>query len=235
MSRLPAQLPLGIGLRDDATFDNYYVARSNTPLVEHLTQQLTSEGEQFLYLWGAPGVGRSHLLQAACHAASDADKRALYLPLDDLGHFPPLMLEDIERLDLVAIDDLECVIGRKRWEEALFHAFNRLRDAGKKLVITASASPRQLNVVLPDLASRLTWGVTFHVHPLENDEERLAALKLRASVRGMQLPDDVGRYILHRGPRDLGELCRAVETLDKASLSAKRKLTIPFVKSALGW
>ncbi|BBI50790.1 hypothetical protein HORIV_32110 [Vreelandella olivaria] len=55
MSRIPAQLPLGIGLRDDATFDNYYVARSNTPLVEHLTQQLTPEGEQFLYLWGAPG------------------------------------------------------------------------------------------------------------------------------------------------------------------------------------
>ncbi|MFB9868136.1 DnaA regulatory inactivator Hda [Vreelandella sulfidaeris] len=234
MSRIPAQLPLGIGLRDDATFDNYYTAQRNVPLVEQLHHQLIPDGEQFLYLWGAPGVGRSHLLQAACHAASDSDKRALYLPLEDLGHFPPLMLEDIERLDIVAIDDLECVIGRKRWEEALFHAFNRLRDAGKKLVIAASASPRQLNVVLPDLASRLTWGVTFHVHPLE-DDERLEALKLRAKVRGMQLPDDVGRYILHRGPRELGELCQAVETLDKASLTAKRKLTIPFVKSALNW
>ncbi|WP_235039488.1 DnaA regulatory inactivator Hda [Vreelandella profundi] len=235
MSRTPAQLPLGIGLRDDATFNNYYAGRANASLVEHVTQQLTAQGEPFLYLWGAPGVGRSHLLQAACHAASDADKRALYLPLGDLGHFPPLMLEDIERLDLVAIDDLECVIGRKRWEEALFHAFNRLRDAGKRLLIVANASPRQLNVQLPDLASRLTWGVTFHVHTLDDDSERLAALKLRASVRGIQLPDDVGRYILHRGPRELGELCRAVETLDKASLTAQRKLTIPFVKSALGW
>ncbi|MDN7133664.1 DnaA regulatory inactivator Hda [Halomonas sp. MC140] len=235
MSRTPAQLPLGIGLRDDATFNNYYAGRANASLLEHVTQQLTAQGEPFLYLWGAPGVGRSHLLQAACHAASDADKRALYLPLSDLGHFPPLMLEDIERLDLVAIDDLECVIGRKRWEEALFHAFNRLRDAGKRLLIVANASPRQLNVQLPDLASRLTWGVTFHVHTLDDDSERLAALKLRASVRGIQLPDDVGRYILHRGPRELGELCRAVETLDKASLTAQRKLTIPFVKSALGW
>ncbi|UYV20453.1 DnaA regulatory inactivator Hda [Halomonas qaidamensis] len=234
MSRLPAQLPLGVGLRDDATFNNYYASQANASLMEYLSRQLKSDAEPFLYLWGAPGSGRSHLLQAACHAASDADKRALYLPLSDLGHFPPLMLEDIECLDLVAIDDLEYVIGRKRWEEALFHAFNRLRDAGKALVIAANTSPRQLDVALPDLASRLTWGVTFHLHPLD-DNERLAALKLRANVRGMQLPDDVGRYIMHRGPRELGELCRALETLDKASLSAKRKLTIPFVKSALNW
>lgn len=234
MSRMPAQLPLGVGLRDDATFDNYYASTANASLVEHLTQQFQPNSEPFIYLWGAPGSGRSHLLQAACHAASDADKRALYLPLADLGHFPPLMLEDIERLDLVAIDDLEYVVGRKRWEEALFHAFNRLRDAGKQLVIASSGAPRQLDVALPDLASRLTWGVTFHLHPL-NDEDRLAALRLRANVRGMQLPDDVGRYILHRGPRELGELCRAIETLDQASLSAKRKLTIPFVKSALNW
>ncbi|PCF94887.1 DnaA regulatory inactivator Hda [Vreelandella nigrificans] len=234
MSRMPAQLPLGVGLRDDATFNNYYVSSANASLVEYFTRQLEPNAEPFLYLWGAPGSGRSHLLQAACNAASDADKRALYLPLADLGHFPPLMLEEIERLDIVAIDDLEYVVGRKRWEEALFHAFNRLRDAGKALVIASSSPPRQLDVVLPDLASRLTWGVTFHLHPLD-DAERLGALKLRAKVRGMQLPDDVGRYILHRGPRDLNELCRALETLDQASLSAKRKLTIPFVKSALNW
>ena len=131
MSREPAQLPLGVGLRDDATFDSFYAPTANASLVEYLTRQLTPGAESYLYLWGAPGSGRSHLLQAACHAASDVDKRALYLPLADLGHFPPLMLEEIERLDLVAIDDLEYVIGRKRWEEALFHAFNRLRDAGK--------------------------------------------------------------------------------------------------------
>lgn len=234
MNRAPAQLPLGVGLRDDATFGNYYPGTDNAALVEQLTRQPGPDGEPYLYLWGASGTGRSHLLQAACHQASDQDARALYLPLADLGHFPPLMLEDIERLDLVAIDDLECVVGRKRWEEGLFHAFNRLRDAGKRLVIAANASPRQLPVLLPDLASRLTWGMTFHMQPLD-DDGRLAALRLRAEVRGMELPDDVARYILHRGPRQLSELCRALDTLDRASLSAKRKLTIPFVKQALGW
>lgn len=233
MSRAPAQLPLGVGLRDDATFANFHPG-PNATLVDRLVHQLDDGGEPFLYVWGASGTGRSHLLQAACHAASDRDRRALYLPLAELGHFPPLMLEEIERLDLVAIDDLERVVGRKRWEEALFHAFNRLRDAGKRLVIAAEAPPRQLPVKLPDLASRLTWGMTFHLQGLD-DAGRLAALQLRARGRGMQLPDEVARYILHRGPRRLDALFETLEALDRASLSAQRKLTIPFIKQALDW
>ncbi|MBN8414296.1 DnaA regulatory inactivator Hda [Halomonas denitrificans] len=233
MSRSPAQLPLGLGLRDDATFENYH-AGGNSPVVECLRQQFEDDGESFLYLWGGEGVGRSHLLQAACHEASGRDFRTLYLPLEELGHFPPLMLEDIERLDLLAIDDLDRVVGRKRWEEALFHAFNRLRDSGKRLVIAADRPPRQLDVQLPDLASRLTWGMTFHLRPL-SDEDRMSALTLRARVRGMEMPGEVARYILHRGPRELGELFRCLDVLDSASLSAQRKLTIPFVKRALDW
>src|SRR5690606_40875175 len=114
MRRAPSQLPLGLGLRDDATFSNFYPGASE-PLVGRLLHQFEADGEPFLYLWGPPGVGRSHLLQAACHQASARDLRTLYLPLEELGHFPPLMLEDVERLDLLAIDDLERVVGRKRW------------------------------------------------------------------------------------------------------------------------
>lgn len=229
----PAQLPLGVGLRDDATFANF-LPRGNAALVAALQAQLDEGGESFIYLWGGEGSGRSHLLQAACHEASARDKRALYLPLDELGHFPPHMLENAEQLDLVVIDDVDRVVGRKRWEEALFYGFNRLRDAGKRLVIAASAAPRQMPVKLPDLASRLRWGMTFQVERLD-DEGRYEALQLRARGRGMQLPDEVTRYILHRGPRRLSELFATLERLDRASLSAQRKLTIPFVKQALGW
>ncbi|WP_227368123.1 DnaA regulatory inactivator Hda [Halomonas sp. M20] len=233
MTSATGQLSLGIGLRDDATFANF-LSRGNETAAATLKRQLDPSGESFVYLWGASSSGRSHLLQAACHAAGAQDQRALYLPLNELGHFPPHMLEDIERLDLVAIDDLDRVIGRKRWEEALFHSFNRLRDANKRLVIGASAAPRQLNVALADLASRLAWGTTFHLQRLD-DQGRFEALQLRARVRGMQLSDEVTRYILHRGPRRLDELFRLLERLDRASLSAQRKVTIPFVKQTLNW
>lgn len=229
----PAQLALGVSIRDEATFSTVY-AGPNAALIEALTQQLDEAGEPFIYLWGKKGSGRSHLLQAACHEASDRGCRALYLPLNELGHFPPLMLEDVERLDLVAIDDLESVLGRRRWEEALFHAFNRLRDGGKRLLVSAAGPPRQLPVTLPDLASRLSWGMTFQVRDLD-DEQHLAALQLRARERGMLMSDDVARYILHREPRRLDALFACLEKLDRASLSAQRRLTIPFVKQTLGW
>lgn len=233
MSPDSLQLPLGVGVRDDATLQGFWPG-ANSALVAQLGQQLDESGEPFIYLWGASGSGRTHLLQAACLEASERGARALYLPLRELGHFPPHMLEDLESLDLVAIDDLDRVIGRRRWEEALFHCFNRLRDANRRLVIAADASPRALPVRLPDLASRLGWGMTFHLQPLD-DRGRLEALRLRAAQRGMVLPEEVGRYMLHRGPRRLAEMMALLARLDRASLSAQRKLTIPFVKQALEW
>ena len=227
------QLPLGVGIRDDATFDSF-LPGDNAGAVVALKQQLKRSDEPLVYLWGNEETGRSHLLQAACHAASDLEMRSLYVPLTQLGHFPPLMLEDSEQLDLLALDDIDAVVGRKRWEEGLFHCFNRIRDAGKRMVVSAPCAPRQLEIRLADLASRLGWGMTFHLTP-SSDEQRCEALTLRATLRGMQLPSDVARYILHRGPRRLSELFNVLDRLDVASLSAKRKLTIPFVREALGW
>lgn len=229
----PWQLPLGIGPRDDATFANFYPG-SNVAALAALKAQAAGAAEPLVYVWGGAETGRSHLLQAACHEADDHGLRTLYLPLKELGHFPPLMLEDLERLDLLAIDDVDYVVGRKRWEEGLFHCFNRMRDASRRLVIAANAAPRQLDIKLPDLASRLGWGATFHLQQLD-DEQRTEALKLRAQQRGMELPDEVARYIMHRGPRRLPALFAELERLDTASLSAHRRLTIPFVKQALDW
>ncbi|WP_025731911.1 DnaA regulatory inactivator Hda [Carnimonas nigrificans] len=229
----PWQLPLGIGPRDDATFANFYPG-SNVAALAALKAQAAGAAEPLVYVWGGAETGRSHLLQAVCHEADDHGLRILYLPLKELGHFPPLMLEDLERLDLLAIDDVDYVVGRKRWEEGLFHCFNRMRDASRRLVIAANAAPRQLDIKLPDLASRLGWGATFHLQPLD-DEQRTEALKLRAQQRGMELPDEVARYIMHRGPRRLPALFAELERLDTASLSAHRRLTIPFVKQALDW
>ncbi|WP_414502828.1 DnaA regulatory inactivator Hda [Zymobacter sp. IVIA_5232.4 C2] len=230
---MPWQLPLGVGIHDDATFASF-LPGDNAGAIAALKLQLQRTDEPLVYLWGNEETGRSHLLQAACHDASDQGMRSLYVPLQQLGHFPPLMLEDTEHLDLLALDDIDVVMGRKRWEEGLFHCFNRMRDAGKRMVVSAPCAPRQLDVKLPDLASRLGWGMTFHLSP-PTDEQRRDALILRAAMRGMQLPQEVARYILHRGPRRLSELFEVLDRLDMASLSAKRKLTIPFVREALEW
>ena len=230
----PVQLPLGIRLRDDATFANYYAGANAAAqgYVERACHAQESWVDSFIWLWGKPGSGRSHLLQAACLRAEEQGMRVLYLPLHDCLDYGPGVLDGVEACDLLALDDVHLVAGRPDWEQALFHAFNRLRDAGRHLLASADRSPRELAVVLPDLSSRFNLALVFHLQELD-DEEKLRALQLRASRRGLYLSDDVGRFLLGRLTRSMDALFVALEQLDQASLQAQRKLTVPFVKEVL--
>ncbi len=220
------QLPLRIGLRDSATFANFYPGANAT--AGHALQQGM---EPFIYLWGASGSGKSHLLQAACHGVTEAGGQAIYLPLDEAGITPP-MLEGLEGMTLVCLDRLECVAGHGEWETALFHLYNRLRDSGHRLLVAGNAAPPALGLDLPDLVSRLGWGPVFQLQPLD-DAGKAAALRLRAANRGMELSEEVANYLLQRAPRDMHALFTLLERLDEGSLAAQRKLTIPFVRQLL--
>lgn len=224
------QLTLPVNLRDDATFANFYPG-DNIQLVRALTELLSGEGEQFIYLWGAPGVGRSHLLQACCHDFSDQQYSIIYLPLraSDLA---PEILQGMETMRLVCLDDIDAVLGKPEWEEALLHFYNRSRDNGVKLIVAGNNLPTQLPCALADLRSRLSWGLVFQVLSL-SDEQKLLALQMHARHRGMYLSREVGRFLLRHLPRNMTELFEVLNKLDHASLVAKKRLTIPFVKSVL--
>jgi DnaA family protein len=208
------QLTLGVGLKDEATFANYY-AGQNGPLIHELKKAAGGLGERVIYFAGVGGAGCTHLLQASCHEANHHKLSAVYLPLASLIEYSPAVFEGLENLELVCIDDVHMIAGRPAWEEAFFYLYNRLHDAGKRLIV-----------------SRLAWGVVFQIQGL-TDTEKLQVLTLRAQRRGMTLPEDVGKYILNHCPRHMATLSSAFEALDKASLAAQRKLTIPFVKTVL--
>lgn len=219
------QIPLRIGLRDGATFANFYHGPNAAAV--HLLQ---AAREPFLYLGGTPGCGRSHLLQAACHAVSEAGGLAAYLPLEECMAMSPRMLEGMEQMALLALDDVERLAGNAEWEQALFHLYNRMRDAGHRLVVAGNAPPAALGIALPDLLSRLGWGPVFQLQPL-SDSEKSAALRLRAHQRGMELPGEVADYLLNHASREMHDLVALLERLDEGSLAAQRKLTIPFVRT----
>lgn len=229
----PQQLPLGVSLRDEARFENYQVG-DNGLVYAMLRQAAIGKGENFLYIWGNSGVGCSHLLQAACHAAEPVRRTAVYLPLHDLVSLSPVLLEGMEHLNLICIDNVEAVAGNRKWEEALFHLYNRIRQEGNTLIVGANAAPRQLTIQLPDLVSRLSWGAVFQVAEL-SDEEKIMAIRMRAGLRGIQLPEDVAKYLVHHASRKMSDLSLMLDRLDKASLSAQRKVTIPFIKQEMGW
>lgn len=228
---MTAQLPLGLALKDSATFANF-IPGPQSEVLQALQESARGGGEPFIYLAGAAGTGKTHLLQAACHAAAQQSHAVAYLPLQQVAEFGTEMLDGLEQMRLVCLDDLQIVAGRADWEQAFFNLFNRLRDSGGRLIVAAAPKPAQLGLALPDLTSRLGWGVTYVLQALD-DADKLSALRLRAQARGFELPDEVGNYLLARLPRDMHALFAVLDQLDYASLAAQRRLTVPFIKSIL--
>ncbi len=227
-----AQLPLNIQLRDDATFESYYPG-DNKEAFAAVLQFSEGVGERFLYLFGADDVGRSHLLQAACHTARDLGVAAVYVPLSDADKLSPNLMQDLENIPMICMDDVHCIAGKREWEEALFHLYNRVRAQNTCLLLSANASPTQIPIELRDLKSRLSWGVAYQLYSL-SDDQKLSALALRAKFRGLTLNRTVGKFLLNHCPRNMSEMFHTLEILDKASLTDQRRLTVPFVKQVLG-
>lgn len=229
---MTSQIPLPLGLHDENTFSNYH-SIGNEQLLQTLQKTAFGRGEQFIYMWGAPGTGKSHLLQASCHAAHQEELRSFYLSLKTLDQLHPKIFQDLETLNLICIDDIQGVAGKAGWEEAFLHLLNRIKEERKRLIIAGNLPTSQLNIQLQDLLSRLNVGVTFHTNEL-SDEEKIKALKLRADRLGFSLPEPVAQFIFKRCHRNMSFLFSILMELDKISLEEKRRLTIPFVKSVLG-
>lgn len=225
------QLVLGLGPQQDCRFDNFYVGR-NQALLFFLKQFIFSKTDHFVYIAGMAGVGKSHLLQACCHAASEAGLQTMYLPLEDLVNYDPAVLENLEEHALLCLDDIQVLQAYPHWQEAVFHLYNRVKQKEHQLIVAGDRPVRDLPLSLPDLLSRLAWGPAYQLFDLE-DEEKLQCLAERARLSGLSFPDEVGRYLLTRYSRDINRLCAALEKLDTASLVEKKRLTIPFVKRIL--
>lgn len=225
----PLQLTLGISLGPELDLPGFVPGANAGALaaVEALAHQ-----PQFIYLWGEPGTGKTHLLHAACRAAAEDGRRVGLLPLSRADDWRPEMLEGWDGLDLVAIDDIDRVLGNPEWEQRLFLLYNALRDAGASLVIAADRPPASFTGGLPDLLSRLAGMLVFQLRPLD-DDGRLQALAGRARSRGMELPEEVGRYLLTRVSRNMHDLIALLDRLDRVSLARQRRLTIPFVRELL--
>ncbi|MDX2164284.1 MAG: DnaA regulatory inactivator Hda [Gammaproteobacteria bacterium] len=217
------QLLLNILLRDEATFDNFYAGRNQSVL-----DYLKNPAESFLYVYSKSHSGLTHILQALCKS----QKSCLYIPFEQLSEFTPEILENLFELELIIIDDIEKIAGQYVWENKIFDLYNQLLQHQKKLIVSSHVLPQQLNINLNDLKSRLQSMLLLTLEEL-NDEEKIAALQKRAQHRGLQLSDEVAQFLIHRVPRDMAKLFEILRHLDRHSLEANRRLTIPFIKKVL--
>ncbi|HSY07469.1 MAG TPA: DnaA regulatory inactivator Hda [Steroidobacteraceae bacterium] len=224
------QLPLGVRLQDRAVFASFF-AGPNLQAAEHVSALASSASGGVAWLAGPAGAGKTHLLQAACAAASTS-RRAGYLPLAELAPLGSAVLDGLREIECLSLDDVHAVAGDMDWERALFGLFCALEERGGRLIAAASAPPALLAWALPDLASRFAASAVFQLRTLDEAEQR-EALKLRAQLRGLDLPEETARYLQRRFPRDMRTLYHLLDTLDEAAIVAQRRLTVPFIRSVL--
>lgn len=227
------QLPLEFKFDNELTFASFATG-PNAELLDVLQKLGSSAENPFIYFWGREGIGKTHLLQAICQSPDFDSKPVAMISLGNIneGIYSPAMLEGLEQMALVCIDDVQSLAGKADWENALFHFYNRARDRSTPLVITGNVPPTQLAIGLNDLKTRLGWGLVVQLHDI-TDEVKLQVMRQRAKLRGMELSNEVGEFLLRRHSREMSALIHLLDELDRASLTEQRRLTIPFVKQFL--
>lgn len=230
-SRGHGQLALELRMPPDQRFDTFVSASATT--LAQLRALAHGESREAFYIEGARGTGKSHLLRATCAEADASGRRIAFLPLASLRGRLRDALELVAGRELVAIDGLEAIAGERGDEVALFDLHNRARAEGVALLYAAEAAPAALGFVLPDLVSRLAQCHRIALSPL-GDDGRREVLRLRARHRGVAFDDAAIEWLLRRAGRDLAGLTALLDRLDRASLAAQRRITVPFLREVLG-
>jgi DnaA family protein len=212
------QLLLDILPEWEPTLDNFVPGR-NAEVQSVLRHALECYGsERCIYLWGEPGSGKTHLLQAMVCLAQARGLTASYR----CGGLP-------EAAQVVAVDGVDELDALR--QIALFELYNQLREQQGLLIVSGSAAPAYLGV-RDDLRTRLGWGLVYQLHAL-NDAEKAQALEQHALARGMALTPEVVQYLLRHGRRDLPSLLSTLNALDAHCLRLQRGASVPLLKEVM--
>ncbi|MCK5889024.1 MAG: DnaA regulatory inactivator Hda [Methylococcales bacterium] len=224
------QIPLQFEFQSAYSFHAFYPG-NNQETYTHL-QQLFTHNEHQIFLWGSEGSGKSHLLQATCQSANRANKSSFYLSLNAENLRDTSILDGLENIDLVCFDNIDKIAENDLWEMAFFNFFNRHRDNEKHLILSAPCPPKQIPIKLPDLQTRMGWGLTLKLKAL-SEEQLLNALIYKADILGFELPTHVGKFLILHYIGNLPSMWILLNKIDQETLATQRKLTLPFVKQII--
>lgn len=216
------QLLLDLKPETPPTLDNY-VAGANTELLGRLRALAEADCFDNIYLWGAEGSGRSHLLAATAGLAR-LRRPVVELAAAELGaelaapSGALVVVDDVDRLGADA-------------QVALFRTFNSARLIGLSLLLSGPVAATKLGL-REDLRTRIGQSLIYEVKPL-SDDEKSAALRRHALLRGMKVDDGLVQYLLRHGRRDLPSLMAVLDGLDRSSLEQQRPATLPLLKEVM--
>jgi len=215
------QLVLDLGAPSAPTLDNFVPGNNAEALSAARALAAGAGAVRFLYLWGPPASGRTHLLVALAGAAAAGAARRLGpgSPEADFVHDPAVTMW--------LIDDCEALDGPR--QAAAFHLFDSVLADTRARLACAGARPPAALAVMPELATRLGWGLVLQLRRL-SDNDTAIALGASLAERGLTASPDVVPWLMTHAPRDLGRLRALLDALDAYALSRKRALTVPLLR-----
>jgi DnaA-homolog protein len=226
-----SQIPLPLSFDKRFSFSNY-IADNAGYIVKHLTELFDETGESLIGLCGGVDSGKTHLLNGCAHYARDSKipfhlfdaQQLVQVKAKNFGEFPEGSVIGVDNLDLLA--------GNRAWEEQFYQMINRVKSGELRLVFSLSRMPRDTGFRLPDLKSRLMWGLLITLQPVD-DLQLESILQKRAKLLGLKISEDALSYLLSHFSRKLSDQMELLYKLDHISLSSQRKITIPLIKQSI--
>ncbi|MGW4355549.1 chromosomal replication initiator protein DnaA [Nocardia sp. NPDC004582] len=216
--REPAPAPSSASLNAKYTFDTFVIGASNR--FAHAAAVAIAEAPARaynpLFVWGASGLGKTHLLHAAGHYAQRLfpGMRVKYVSTEEFTNDFINSLRDDRKVafkrryretDILLVDDIQFIEGKEGIQEEFFHTFNTLHNANKQIVVSSDRPPKQLATLEERLRTRFEWGLITDVQPPEL-ETRIAILRKKARMDRLDVPHDVLELIASRVERNIREL-----------------------------
>ena len=218
------QLGLPISLDSKMLLDNFL---GNKQLLKFITEIYIDKTSAEIYVYGAIGLGKTHLLQGAALRALSEQQSAIYI--DCRNSLPEHVLESIEQLNWISIDNIDAI--HENQQDLFFDLYNRAKQAKVTMLISGPDLPSELGV-MKDLKTRLGLATIFQLEQLD-DDLTMSVLNNQMIDRNLSIDSKVYEYLFKYYSRDARILLTAMDKLDKASLQAKQSITIPFVKKTL--
>ena len=199
--------PTSMDFNPQFNFDNFVVGPSNRMAHSAAIAVSKAPGQVYnpLFIYGPPGVGKTHLLYAIANGIRRQNPNAnvVYIKGDDFTNELIRAIQtgtNIEfrskyrEADLFLVDDIQFIAGKEATQEEFFHTFNKLYEEHKQIVLTSDRKPSDMATLEDRLRSRFEWGLIMDIQPPDY-ETRMAILKNKAKQLGLNLDDDVCNYI----------------------------------------
>ena len=235
-------------LNPNYTFDTFVVGSNNRFAQSASLAVAESPGEAYnpLYIYGGPGLGKTHLMHSIGHFILERNPNAkvLYVTSEEFtneviesirsGNASAMnkLREKYRTIDVLMVDDVQFIIGKESTQEEFFHTFNALYDAHKQIVLTSDRPPKEIKTLDDRLRSRFESDLIADVQP-PDVETRIAIIKRKAELLDLDLSNEVCEYIASKIKANIRQLEGTVKKLKAKNLVNQEKITVSSVQEVI--